>query len=73
MRSLEVRLLPGSHKIDVAIAYNGSWSLPFRKGRNISFEAVPGKSYELQFYFTAVPQELEKKGWKFSADLPHGR
>jgi hypothetical protein len=22
---------------------------------------------------TAVPQELERKGWKFSANLPHGR
>jgi hypothetical protein len=24
-------------------------------------------------YSTAIPQELERKGWKFSADLPHGR
>jgi hypothetical protein len=49
MRSLEVRLLPGPHKVDVAIAYMGSWSLPFTKGRSISFEANAGKSYELQF------------------------
>lgn len=48
MRSLEVRLLPGTHKVDVAIAYMGSWSLPFSKGRSISFEANAGKSYELQ-------------------------
>lgn len=50
MRSLEVRLLPGSHKIDVAIAYNGSWSLPFSKSRSISFEAQAGKTYQLKFY-----------------------
>ena len=49
MRSLDVRLLPGRHKVDVAIAYNGSWSLPFSKGRSISFEANAGKSYELKF------------------------
>jgi hypothetical protein len=48
MRSLEVRLLPGSHKIDVAIEYMGYWSLPFNKGRTINFEANAGKSYELQ-------------------------
>jgi hypothetical protein len=48
MRSLQVRLLPGTHKVDVAIAYMGSWSLPFSKGRSISFEANAGKSYELQ-------------------------
>jgi len=22
---------------------------------------------------TAIPQEFEKSGWKFSVDLPHGR
>ena len=49
MRSLDVRLLPGSHKVEVAIAYMGSWSLPFSKGRTINFEAEAGKSYELQF------------------------
>ena len=49
MRSLEVRLLPGTHKVDVALAYIGSWSLPFSKGRSISFEANTGKSYELRF------------------------
>ena len=49
MRSLEVRLLPGHHTVDVAIAYNGSWSLPFSKGRTISFEANAGKTYELKF------------------------
>jgi len=48
-RSLEVRLLPGTHKVDVALAYIGSWSLPFSKGRSISFEANTGKSYELRF------------------------
>jgi hypothetical protein len=48
MRSLEVRLLPGPHKIDVAIAYMGSWSLPFSKGRSIRIEANAGKNYELQ-------------------------
>jgi hypothetical protein len=48
-RSLEVRLSPGTHKVDVAIAYMGSWSLPFSKGRSISFEANAGKNYELQF------------------------
>jgi hypothetical protein len=48
-RSLEVRLLPGTHKVDVALAYMGSWSLPFSKGRSISFEAKAGKNYELQF------------------------
>jgi len=47
-RSLEVRMSPGTHKVDVAIAYMGSWSLPFSKGRSISFEANAGKSYELQ-------------------------
>jgi len=50
MRSLEVRLLPGAHKLEVAIAYNGSWSLPFSKGRSISFEAQAGKTYQLQFH-----------------------
>lgn len=49
MRSLDVRLFPGLHRVDVAIAYMGSWSLPFSKGRTISFEANAGKSYELQF------------------------
>jgi hypothetical protein len=49
MRSLEVRLLPGPHKVEVAIAYMGSWSLPFSKGRTINLEAEAGKSYELQF------------------------
>src|ERR1039458_7086725 len=48
MRSLDVRLLPGSHKVEVAIAYMGSCSLPFSKGRTINFEAEAGKSYELQ-------------------------
>jgi hypothetical protein len=46
-RSLEVRLLPGPHRIEVAIAYMGSWSLPFSKGRTINFEANAGKTYEL--------------------------
>ncbi len=49
MRSLEVRLLPGHHRVEVAIAYMRSWSLPFSKGRTINFEAVAGKSYQLQF------------------------
>lgn len=49
MRSLDVRLFPGRHKVDVAIAYVGRWSLPFSKGRSISFEAQAGKSYELRF------------------------
>jgi hypothetical protein len=49
MRSLDVRLPPGLHKVEVAIAYNGSWSLPFSGGRSISFEASAGKSYELAF------------------------
>ena len=49
MRSLEVRLLPGPHKVEVAIAYMGSWSLPFSSGRTINFEAAAGKSYELEF------------------------
>jgi len=49
MRSLEVRLLPGPHKVNVAIAYIGSWSLPFSKGRTINFEANAGKTYRLQF------------------------
>jgi hypothetical protein len=49
MRSLEVRLTPGPHKVDIAIAYTGIWSLPFSQGRSISFEAVAGKSYELKF------------------------
>lgn len=49
MRSLEVRLLPGPHKVNVAIAYMGSWSLPFSKGRTINFEANAGKTYRLQF------------------------
>jgi len=48
MRSLEVRLSPGPHKAEVAIAYMGSWSLPFSKGRTINFEAVAGKNYELE-------------------------
>jgi hypothetical protein len=47
-RSLEVRLLPGPHTVEVAVAYNGCWSLPFNAGRTINFEADPGKSYELQ-------------------------
>ena len=49
MRSLDVRLSPGPHKVDVAIAYTGSWSLPFSENRSISFEANAGKSYELEF------------------------
>jgi hypothetical protein len=49
MRSLEVRLSPGPHKVEVAIAYTGSWSLPFSEDRSISFEANAGKSYELEF------------------------
>jgi len=49
MRSLEVRLLPGHHKVEVAIDYMGQWSLPFSKGRTITFEAVAGKTYQLQF------------------------
>ncbi len=49
MRSLDVRLFPGLHKVDVAIALMGDWSLPFSKGRSISFEANAGKSYELKF------------------------
>ena len=49
MRSLDVRLSSGPHKVDLAIAYFGSWSLPFSEGRSISFEAIAGKSYELQF------------------------
>lgn len=48
-RSLEVRLSPGIHKVDVAIAYNGSWSLPFSAGRSITFNAIAGKSYVLKF------------------------
>ena len=48
MRSLEVRLLPGPHKVEVAIAYMGSWSLSFSKGRTINFDASAGKSYELE-------------------------
>ncbi len=48
MRSLEVRLSPGPHKVEVAIAYLGSWSLPFREARTIDFEAQAGKSYALQ-------------------------
>ena len=47
-RSLELRLLPGPHTVEVAVAYNGSWSLPFNAGRTITFEATAGKSYELQ-------------------------
>jgi hypothetical protein len=47
-RSLEVRLLPGAHTVEVAVAYNGCWSLPFNAGRTINFEAGAGKSYELQ-------------------------
>ena len=50
MRSLDVRLSPGPHKVDLAIAYIGSWSLPFSEGRSISFEAIAGRTYELQFY-----------------------
>ena len=49
MRSLEVRLLPGHHRVNVAIAYMHSWSLPFSKGRTINFEANAGKTYRLQF------------------------
>ena len=49
MRSLQVRLLPGHHKVNVAIAYMGSWSLPFSKGRTIDFDAMGGKTYRLQF------------------------
>jgi hypothetical protein len=49
MRSVEVRLLPGHHKVEVAIKWIKSWSLPFSKGRTIDFEAEAGKSYELQF------------------------
>ena len=48
MRSLEVQLPPGPHKVDVAIKWIYSWSLPFSKGRTISFDAEAGKSYELQ-------------------------
>jgi hypothetical protein len=47
-RSLEVRLSPGHHKVDVAIAFMGYCSLPFSKGKSISFEADAGKSYELK-------------------------
>jgi hypothetical protein len=49
MRSLEVRLLPGHHKVEVAIKWIDSWSLPFSKGRTIEFDANAGKTYELQF------------------------
>jgi hypothetical protein len=49
MRSFDVRLSPGTHTVDVAIAYNGSWSLPFSAGRSITFTAVAGKRYELKF------------------------
>ena len=49
MRSVEVRLLPGQHKVEVAIKWIKSWSLPFSQGRTINFEAEAGKSYELQF------------------------
>jgi type II secretory pathway pseudopilin PulG/5-hydroxyisourate hydrolase-like protein (transthyretin family) len=34
---------------------------------------LAGSTASLGQEFTAVPQELERKGWKFSADLPHGR
>jgi hypothetical protein len=50
LRSLDVRLSPGRHKVDVAISYLGSWSLPFSKGKSISFEAQAGKTYELKFH-----------------------
>ena len=49
MRSLQVRLLPGHHRVEVAIKWIGSWSLPFSRARTIEFDASAGKTYELRY------------------------
>jgi hypothetical protein len=57
-RSFEVRLLPGPHKVDVAIDFAGSCSLHFSDGRTINFQADAGKSYELQVKILRFKDQL---------------